>query len=178
MRIYVFGLGLLKGLWVTLRHFWGTIFTDVRKFPRRYARPGETPTRGDPTLTGTFSVQYPEEKLPMFPRFRGPLMQLRDATGGQVRCTACGLCVKACPHGCLTVEGEGKGKERRANAYTYDVGHCIFCRQCVEACPFNAIELSREYELAMYRKDTMWGLEQLLALGDRSGITETGQYWN
>ena len=113
----------------------------------------------------------------MFPRFRGPLMHLRDPETGQLRCTACGMCVRACPHGCITVEGEGKGKDRRATVYTYDVGRCIFCRQCVEACPFNAIELSREYELACYNKDTIWDLPRLLALGDRSGVTETGQYW-
>jgi NADH-quinone oxidoreductase subunit I len=176
-RTYVFGLGVLKGLLVTLRHFWGTIFTDLRKFPRRYARPGEIPTRGDPTLWGAFTVQYPEEKLPMWPRFRGPLMHLRDPETGQPRCTACGICAKACPHGVITVEGEGKGKDRKPKIYTYDVGRCIFCRQCVESCPFNAIELSRQYELACYRKDTIWGLEQLLALGDREGISKTGQYW-
>lgn len=177
-NIYVFGQGIVKGLWVTIRHFWGTIFTDLRKFPRRYARAGETPTRGDPTLTGTFSIQYPEEKAPMWPRFRGALMHLRDEAG-KPRCTACGMCVKACPHGVISVEGEGKGKERRASVYTYDLGRCIFCRQCVEACPFNSIELSREYELAVYRREkTVWGLEELLALGDRDGIKDLGQYWN
>ena len=179
MKIYFFGLGVLKGLWVTLRHFWGTIFTDLRKFPRRYIRPGELhPTRAAPSLTGTFSIQYPEEKVPMFPRFRGPLMHLRDPQTGQPRCTACGLCVRACPHGCITVEGEGKGKERRASVYTYDLGRCIFCRQCVEACTFNAIELSREYELACYKKETVWNLDQLLAVGDRSGQTDSGVHWN
>jgi NADH-quinone oxidoreductase subunit I len=176
----MYGTGLLKGLWVTLRHFWGTIFTDVRRFPRRYERPDvEHPTRSAPTqTTGTFSLQYPREKLPMWPRFRGPLMHLRDASTGLSRCTACGMCVKACPHGCITVEGEGKGKDRRASAYTYDVGHCIYCRQCVESCPFSAIELSRQYELAMYDKDTIWDLNRLLELGDRDGIKETGQYWS
>ena len=174
----MYGTGLLKGLWVTLKHFWGTIFTDVRKFPRRYHREGTHPTQAAPSLYVVFSLQYPEEKVEMFPRFRGPLVQLRDPETGEPRCTACGMCVKACPHGCITVEGEGKGKDRKPTVYTYDVGHCVFCRQCVEACPFNAIELSRFYELGMYEKHTVWDLAYLLELGDKSGITNSGQYWN
>ena len=174
----MYGIGLLKGLWVTLRHFWGTIFTDIGRFPRRYERGDDHPTRRKPSLTGTFSIQYPEEKVPMLPRFRGPLIQLRDPESGEIRCTACGMCVRACPHGCITVEGEGKGKERKPSVYLYDVGHCIFCRQCVESCPFNAIELSRFYELACYEKDMIWDLGRLLELGDQEEITATGQYWN
>lgn len=172
-----YGSGVLKGLSVTLRHFWGTIFTDVRKFPHRYITGGTHPTRGDPFLYGTFSIQYPEERVPMLPRFRGPLMHLRDAETGEPRCTACGLCARACPHGCITVEGEGKGKERKPSRYEYNVGKCVFCRQCVEACAFNAIELSHNYELACYEKDTIWGLERLLKLGDAEEITEHGQFW-
>ena len=174
----MYGIGLLKGLSVTLRHFWGTIFTDVRKFPRRYITEGVHPTQADPTLTGTFSMQYPEERVPMFPRFRGPLVHLRDPDTGEPRCTACGMCVRACPHGCLSVEGEGKGKDRKPTSYLYDLGHCIFCRQCVESCPFNAIEMSHFYELAIYEKEMIWDLEHLLELGDKEEITDLGQYWS
>ena len=89
---YVFGLGILKGLSVTIRHFWGTIFTDVRKFPRRYARPGEHPTRGDPQLTGSFSIQYPEEKVPMWAAVPRPLdapARSGDAADRAARPAAC-----------------------------------------------------------------------------------------
>jgi len=173
----MYGIGLIKGLIVTFRHFCGTIVYDIRRLLRRSADEEVPPTRGEPTLHGIFSIQYPEQKVPMWPRFRGPLMQLRDPETGDIKCTACGMCVRACPHGCITCEGKGKGKERRPTVYLYDVGRCIFCRQCVESCPFDAIELSREYELACYEKDTIWDLERLLELGDRETITEAGQYW-
>jgi NADH-quinone oxidoreductase subunit I len=173
-----YGTGLLKGLYVTMRHFAGSYLTSVRRFPRRYTAAGAARTRGDPTLTGIFSIQYPEEKVPMFNRSRGPLIHLRDKETGQSRCTACQICVKACPHGCITLEPEGKGKERHPKWYRYDLGNCIYCRQCVESCPFNAIELSRTYELARYRKDMMLELPQLLEMGDSEGITEKDQYWH
>ena len=180
----MYGFGIIKGLWVTIRHFFGAMWSDVLKLLGRAPKPAKTDEGvmlerfPEPTLTGVFTVQYPEEKLPMVPRFRGPLMHLRDPETGQPRCTACGICIKACPHGCLSLEAEGKGKERHPKEYTYDLGCCIFCRQCVEACPFNAIELSRAYELASYGRDnTVWDLKKLLELGDSEEITEKDQYW-
>ncbi|MEA3349413.1 MAG: NADH-quinone oxidoreductase subunit I [Chloroflexota bacterium] len=161
--------GMLKGLSVTLKHFVQTYMGHTG------IRDGERP---DPTLGGLFTVQYPEEKLPMQPRFRGALMHLRDAESGKLNCTACGLCVRACPQGCIEVEGKGKGKERRASTFTYTLSRCIFCRLCVEACNFDAIEMSHEYELATYTKDTVWDLDKLLALGDQYDVHESGKDWN
>jgi NADH-quinone oxidoreductase subunit I len=180
----MYGLGVLKGLWVTLQHYWGSYLFDLadylkgaKAFPRGVA-PGGNAKRLDPHLTGLFTVQYPEEKYPMFGRFRGPLVQLRDPETGRTRCTACGMCEKACPHGVIfDIVGEGKGKEKRATKYSYHLGRCIFCRLCVEACPFDAIELSREYELASYEDDFVLDLEKLLELGDKSGIKHTGEQW-
>ena len=180
----MYGLGLLKGLWVTIKHYWGTYLWDisaylkrVKAFPRGIA-PGGKAERLEPRLTGLFTLQYPEEKYEMFKRFRGPLVQLRDPETQDVRCTACGLCVRACPHGVIfEVEGEGKGKEKRVTTYSYDLGRCIFCRLCVESCRFDAIELSRDYELASYGRDLVWDLEKLLEMGDKSGIQHTGEYW-
>lgn len=180
----MYGLGVLNGLWVTLRHFWGSYLYDLsdyvkraKAFPRGIA-PGGRAARLQPHLEGLFTLQYPEEKYAMFDRFRGPLVQLRDPETGATRCTACGMCEKACPHGVISgIEGEGKGKERRATQYAYHLGRCIFCRLCVEACPFDAIELSREYELTQYRNDFVLGLEKLLEMGDKSGIKHTGERW-
>jgi NADH-quinone oxidoreductase subunit I len=171
----MYGLGVLKGLWVTLKHFWGTYIDDIRKFPRRYA-PGGKAQRRPYRLTGLFTVQYPEERLEMFPRFRGALMHLRDETG-KPRCNACASCMRACPHGVITVEGEGKGKDRVPKFYKYDMGRCIFCRLCVEACNFDAIEMSNEYELARYENKYVLEWEDLLAIGDRSGLHGKRPEW-
>ena len=160
--------GMVKGLSVTLKHFFQSYMGHTG------IRDGKRP---DPTLGGFFTVQYPEEKLPMFPRFRGALMHLRDPETGEPNCTACGLCIRACPQQCIETEGEGKGKERKVTAFRYDVARCIFCRLCVESCNFNAIELSHEYELATYSRDMVWDLEKLLALGDQYGVHETGKEW-
>jgi NADH-quinone oxidoreductase subunit I len=181
----MYGKGMLKGLWVTLRHFWGAMFSDARKLRRRLSgdNNGAEPASdrfAPPTLTGIFTVQYPEQKLSMVKRFRGPLMHLRNPETQQARCTACGICIRACPSGCLSLEAEGKGKDRKPKWYTYDVGNCIFCRQCVESCPFDAIEMSHDYEVASCDKDTLWSLERMLELGDeqRDEISEKDQHWS
>jgi NADH-quinone oxidoreductase subunit I len=113
----------------------------------------------------------------MFPRFRGALMHLRDAETGEPKCTACGLCVRACPNNVIEVEGEGKGRDRKVTAYHYNLARCLFCRLCVEACTFSAIEMSHEYELSSYSPDLVWDLQKLLAIGDKYGVHEAGKDW-
>jgi NADH-quinone oxidoreductase subunit I len=163
--------GLVKGLSVTIKHFVGSYLGHTG-----IGEQGERPD--DFSLYGLFTVQYPEEKLPMYPRFRGALMHLRDAETGEPNCTGCGLCVRACPQNCLEVERAGKGKERRAAAYRYTLSDCIFCRLCVETCNFDAIEMSHEYELATEEKVIVWDLDQLLALGDEYDVHESGKVWS
>ncbi|RLD03400.1 MAG: NADH-quinone oxidoreductase subunit I [Chloroflexota bacterium] len=162
----MFFQGMVKGLSVTLKHFIQSYTgnTGIREGVRIE----------DPTLGGMFTVQYPEEKLPMYPRFRGALMHLRDPETGMHNCTACGACVQACPQDCLTVEGdEGKGKERRAATFTYELSRCIFCGLCVEACNFDAIEMSPDYELASGTGNIVWDLDRLLAQGDKYAVRES-----
>ncbi len=167
------GYGILKGLSVTLRHFVDTYLYDLHKFPRRYS-PGGRYERLKASRRGSFTMQYPEERVEMFPRFRGALMHLRNPKTGEVRCTACEICVRACPHDCLALEGEGKGKERRAVAYTWNLGSCMFCGLCVEACPFDAIAMSPEYDLAAPSRDLTESLDRLLARGDKyAPVAET-----
>ena len=142
--------GILKGLSVTLRRGVRTFF-------------GERLLKGP----GMFTVQYPEERLELPPRFRGALMQLDDPETGEIRCTGCGLCVRACPVECLEVEVEGRGRERRLVGYRYNVGECMFCGLCVQSCNFQAIYMSPEFELGMYEKDMVWNLDKMLELGKK-----------
>jgi len=172
------GRGILKGLSVTIRHFIETYTHDPHPLGKRYFPDGKYPREKEPRLGGLFTVQYPEEKLEMFPRFRGPLVHLRDPETGEPKCTGCGVCVRACPVGCIEVMTEGKGKARKVLGYRYDMGRCIFCRLCVEACRFDAIELSQEYELAQYdRENFILEWDELLKLGEKSGIKKAGEAW-
>ncbi len=103
-------------------------------------------------FTRPITIQYPKQhaKIPL--RFRGRLVLPIDEVKGENRCTACMLCVKACPNHSLDVEkltgADGKPKPRPAK-YIYNLGTCMFCNLCVEACPFFAIVMSDEYELAV-----------------------------
>ncbi len=173
----MFGLGLLKGLYTTIKHGIMTYFKGYKHpFPKRYFT-GRPAPRLEPEGVGLFTLQYPEEKYSMFPRFRGALMHLRDPQTGQPKCVACGACALACPHGVIEVVAEGKGKERKLVDYLYNLGRCVFCRLCVEACPYGAIEMSHEYELATYENKMVLHLEDLLKIGDRSNVTESGWAW-
>ncbi|NPV07864.1 MAG: 4Fe-4S binding protein [Anaerolineae bacterium] len=170
------GRGMLKGLWVTLQHMISSYTKGPRRFPQRYLRQSEL-DRPDPDTQGMLTLQYPFERYKMWPRFRGVLVQLRDPETGQPRCTACMACERACPHGVISIVAEGRGRERKPKAYTYELGRCIFCRLCVEACRFDAIEMSQIYEFTSTTKDQTLDLKDLLELGDRSGIRHTGEAW-
>jgi NADH-quinone oxidoreductase subunit I len=170
------GKGMLKGLKVTLEHVIDTYIKAPHRFPHRYLKDQPVP-RQDPDTRGVFTLQYPFEKYEMYPRFRGALVQLRDPETGQYRCTACGACQRACPHGVISIETEGKGKERKLLSYTWDMGRCIYCRLCVEACPFDAIEMSRLYEFTSITKDQILDMDDLLELGEKSGIEHLGEAW-
>jgi NADH-quinone oxidoreductase subunit I len=97
------------------------------------------------------TLMYPRQRQSAFPpRARGLFVLRRDPETGKLRCTACGLCQRACPSQVITIEPEGEGKERHPRRYTMDLGHCLFCHLCVEACPFEALAMTDEYELAGY----------------------------
>lgn len=111
--------------------------------------------------------QYPEnrETLTMFPRFRGRLSLVMDDETGLPRCTACGMCEKACPNGTISVlTGRDDADRKVLGRYIYRLSQCTLCNLCVESCAFGAIRMAQDYELAVYdRRDlrlVLYGKEE------------------
>ena len=115
-----------------------------------------------------FTVQYPEERAPMSPRFRGLHAQRRYANGEE-RCIACKLCEAVCPACAITIEAEPREDgQRRTTKYEIDLFKCIFCGFCEESCPVDAIVETRVYESHFEsREGSVITKEELLANGDR-----------
>ncbi|PLX88475.1 MAG: NADH-quinone oxidoreductase subunit NuoI [Desulfuromonas sp.] len=99
-------------------------------------------------LSRPVTVQYPEQKQQMTPRYRGRLMLTRDPDG-QERCVACHLCSAACPVDCISMQAtEAEDGRRYAAWFRINFTRCIFCGLCTEACPTLAIQVTGEFELA------------------------------
>jgi len=115
-----------------------------------------------------FTVQYPEERAPVSPRFRG-LHALRRYPNGEERCIACKLCEATCPALAITIEAEPRADgSRRTTRYDIDLFKCIYCGFCEESCPVDSIVETRVYEYAFEnRKDAIMTKDKLLALGEQ-----------
>ncbi|AHE99013.1 NADH-quinone oxidoreductase subunit NuoI [Thioalkalivibrio paradoxus] len=115
-----------------------------------------------------FTVQYPEEKTPMSPRFRG-LHALRRYPNGEERCIACKLCEAVCPALAITIESEPRADgTRRTTRYDIDLFKCIFCGFCEEACPVDSIVETHLFEYHFEnRGEQIMTKDKLLAIGDR-----------
>lgn len=133
-------LELLQGLNLTMKHFFR------------------------PRIT----VNYPEEKTPKSPRFRG-LHALRRYPNGEERCIACKLCEAVCPALAITIDSEQREDgSRRTTAYEIDLFKCIYCGFCEESCPVDSIVLTGCLEYHMEsREEGILKKDQLLAIGDR-----------
>jgi NADH-quinone oxidoreductase subunit I len=131
---------LLSGMAVTLRYFFA------------------------PKVT----INYPYEKSPLSPRFRGE-HALRRYANGEERCIACKLCEAVCPAQAITIEAEPRDDgSRRTTRYDIDMTKCIYCGFCQEACPVDAIVEGPNYEFAVEtRAELMYDKAKLLANGDR-----------
>jgi NADH-quinone oxidoreductase subunit I len=114
------------------------------------------------------TIQYPEEKTPMSPRFRG-LHALRRYPNGEERCIACKLCEAVCPAMAITIESEQRDDgTRRTTRYDIDLTKCIFCGFCEQACPVDSIVETHIFEYhGEQRGDLVYTKEMLLAVGDR-----------
>ena len=114
------------------------------------------------------TLNYPYEKGPLSPRFRGE-HALRRYPNGEERCIACKLCEAICPAQAITIEAEPREDgSRRATRYDIDMTKCIYCGLCEEACPVDAIVEGPNFEFAAEtREELYYNKDKLLANGDR-----------
>ena len=114
------------------------------------------------------TLNYPYEKGPLSPRFRGEHV-LRRYPNGEERCIACKLCEAICPAQAITIEAEPRADgSRRTTRYDIDMTKCIYCGFCQEACPVDAIVEGPNFEFATEtREELFYNKEKLLENGDR-----------
>lgn len=166
----MYGIGMLKGLGVTLKHFVNTYVEDIRWLGRRYDSPGSMAVRQGPKARGLFTVQYPEVKLPVPEEFRFvPFLIYDEGPNGEKkdRCTSCGICAKVCPPQCIWIvrtndPATGRPVPEPAEFYI-DIDVCMNCGLCAEYCPFDAIKMDHDYELATWdrHRDNIHNKERL-----------------
>ena len=116
------------------------------------------------------TIQYPEEKVYLPPRYRGRIVLTRDPDGEE-RCVACNLCAVACPVDCISLQkAETVDGRWYPEFFRINFSRCIFCGMCEEACPTNAIQLTPDFEMCEYdRQQLVYEKEDLLIAG-------TGKY--
>ncbi|MBI5585915.1 MAG: NADH-quinone oxidoreductase subunit I [Deltaproteobacteria bacterium] len=120
--ILIGGRSLIIGLWVTFKR----LFTPI------------------------VTVQYPRQKLTMFPNFRGHIEAIRFDDTKTHHCVACGMCMRICPSHVIKVQGvKSKASDhKRGTLYYIDFTKCSLCGLCVDICPEQTLRFSQEYELA------------------------------
>ncbi len=155
----MYGLQIIKGLGVTLKHFVETYIEDIKWLGRRYYHPEGIAQRTSSDARGIFTVQYPEEKIAVPEEFRYiPFLIYDEGPNGEQidRCTSCGICAKVCPPQCIYIERTNDpvtGRPAPAPAgFDIDIDICMNCGLCAEYCPFDAIKMDHDYEIASYER--------------------------
>ena len=167
----MFGLGVAKGLGITLKHFINTFIDDLKYFPKSMINEEAFAKRQGPVAAeGLFTVEYPEMKLKTPENFRFIPFLLtdyevpkdssdfdREMWLEQNRCTSCGICAKVCPPQCIWIvrtddPDTGKPIPQPAEFYI-DTDICMNCGYCAEYCPFDAIKMDHDFELSDYDRE-------------------------
>jgi len=153
----MYGIGILRGLAITMKHFIETYVDDLRWLGRRYYNPEALQVRQGPKARGVFTVQYPEERLIIPEEFRFiPFLIYDELEDGSKhdRCTSCGICAKVCPPQCIWIVRSDDPATGRPipepSEFYIDVDICMNCGLCSEYCPFEAIRMDHDFELATY----------------------------
>jgi NADH-quinone oxidoreductase subunit I len=164
------GIGILKGLGITFKHFIDTYVDDIKWLGKRYNNPEGIARRRSAGTKGIFTIQYPEEKMPVPEEFRYiPFLVYEEGAHGEKvqRCTSCGICAKVCPPQCIWIKRTndpvtGKPVPTPA-AFFIDVDICMNCGLCAEYCPFDAIKMDHDYEIATYdrQSENIYDMEKL-----------------
>ncbi len=155
----MYGVGILKGLGITLKHFVDTYVDDFKWGIRRYTSDEGFTARQGLETEGLFTVQYPEEKIAVPERFRFvPFLVVNDqdhATEPDADwCTSCGICAKVCPPQCIWIirstDPDTGRPVPQPKDFFIDIDICMNCGFCAEFCPFDAIKMDHDYELSDY----------------------------
>lgn len=127
------------------------------------------------------TIEYPEQKRQMAPRYRGlPALRV-DPDSGEALCVACGLCARICPTSCLEMHVvPSEEGDRELGEFILRAGRCMFCGLCSQVCPVDAITMSGEYELATLSRDGLiYTKAELAAIGAQNASwweDGTGKY--
>lgn len=107
------------------------------------------------------TVHYPHQALKMPKRYRGHIVLVRDQASGKSVCIACKSCEKACPSDCIVVDGIKREGEKRKSVTEFKLNFttCSLCGSCVEVCPVDALEFSKDYNLASTSKESFYQID-------------------
>jgi NADH-quinone oxidoreductase subunit I len=174
----MYGLGILKGLGVTFKHFVETFVDDI-KYLGRKNNLEVFQQKQSLANKGLVTVEYPDEKLAMPERFRFiPFLVTYNHDdsdyAGKDWCTSCGICAKVCPPQCIwivrgTNPETGRPKPEPEQFYI-DIDICMNCGYCSEYCPFDAIKMDHDYELASYDRTSAH-------VFDKNRLSKELRYW-
>src|SRR5258708_2519948 len=175
----MYGVGILRGLGVTLKHFIDTYTEDIQWLGGAKGDRAKFQAKQSLSNRGLVTVEYPDEKLAVPERFRFiPFLVTYNNDDpqypGKDWCTSCGICAKVCPPQCIwIVRGNDPTTGRpkpEPEAFYIDIDICMNCGYCAEYCPFDAIKMDHDYELASYDRTSDH-------IFDKQKLSKEFRYW-